>query len=182
MKNKTKHCISCGASFQATNAWHKYCSDNCKQKHGRISRGIYKLIDGRFCKQCGTRFYPLGTGGNNKHHCSAECSSKSARESRSKFYEKNPHKKDIYYKKSREKNGVDGNMKRFLKRFPDAPQSCESCGDSRVLDIAHKPEYKRNGEWRSVANTTIEKVWILCPTCHALLDRKGYTPEELGLK
>jgi len=24
-------------------------------------------------------------------------------------------------------------------------------------------------------------VWVLCPTCHALLDRMHYPPEELGL-
>jgi hypothetical protein len=27
-----------------------------------------------------------------------------------------------------------------------------------------------------------DKIWILCPTCHALLDRKHYTPEQLNLK
>jgi heterodisulfide reductase subunit B len=51
-----------------------------------------------------------------------------------------------------------------------------------VLDIAHKPKYKRKGAWRNVKNTTPEKIWILCPTCHALIDRKGYDPQQLGLK
>jgi hypothetical protein len=26
-----------------------------------------------------------------------------------------------------------------------------------------------------------EKVWVLCPTCHRLLDRMNYSPSELGL-
>jgi len=80
------------------------------------------------------------------------------------------------------KVGTDSNMLRFRLRFPDAPTSCQSCGETRVLDIAHKPEFRRNGHWRSKENTTWpDKVWILCPTCHALLDRKGYEPSSLGL-
>jgi hypothetical protein len=51
-----------------------------------------------------------------------------------------------------------------------------------VLDIAHRPEHARRGAWSNAANTTPEKVWILCPTCHALLDRLGYSAEQLGLR
>jgi 5-methylcytosine-specific restriction endonuclease McrA len=63
----------------------------------------------------------------------------------------------------------------------DAPKQCQSCGEDRVLDIAHKPDHKRNGSWRSKKNTSMEKVWILCPTCHALIDRNNYDPFSLGL-
>jgi len=117
----------------------------------------------------------------NKQHCSDDCAKKSARESRSKFYERNPQKSFEYYARTKQKHGTDANMKRFLARFPNAPRICQSCGESRVLDIAHKPQFRRNGSWRSSKNTTLDKIWILCPTCHALLDRKGYNPADLGL-
>ena len=41
---------------------------------------------------------------------------------------------------------------------------------------------ERNGQWRNINNTQWpEQVWVLCPTCHALVDRMRYSPEELGL-
>lgn len=181
-----KFCIECGKPFEANRASHKYCSVYCANKHGRKTKGVVLLQDqGRFCKQCGTAFsVPSGRGGNNRWHCSDECSVKSARESRSKFWAKQPDAKakmGEYHAVSREKVGPDGNLKRFRKRYPHVLMACQSCGDTRVLDIAHKPEHRRNGAWRSVENTTPEKVWILCPTCHALLDRMHYPPEDLGL-
>lgn len=174
----------CGKEFEAKTAWARYCSRECKTKNYRNGKG-YKLLDGRFCKQCGKKFYPSFKTGANQQHCSLECSKKSARESRSNFWEKqeDPKKKMArYYKRSKEKIGPDGNLKRFRRRYPEIEIKCQSCGESRVVDIAHKPEFKRNGAWRSAKNTTPEKVWILCPTCHALLDRMNYTPEELGLR
>jgi hypothetical protein len=60
--------------------------------------------------------------------------------------------------------------------------ACESCGEGRVLDVAHKPHARRYGAWRSAQNCKWpDMVWILCPTCHALLDRMNYPPEELRL-
>lgn len=179
-----KYCIECGNGFLATNAWHKYCSKKCKTANQRKRKGII-LSAGRFCKQCGKQFYPDLATGHNQQHCSQECSSKSARESRSKFWDKFGDKKkkqmQLYYDKSKAKCGTDSNLKRFYNRYPDAPKACQSCGESRVLDIAHKPRHKRNGAWGSKHNTAIERVWILCPTCHALLDRKGYEPSQLNL-
>jgi len=149
--------------------------ENWRNTKGRV------LDKGRYCRQCGKYFIPPRDTGHNKQHCSLECSIKSARESRCKFYKRNPHKVKEYNKKFHDRVGTDNNLLRFYLRYPDAPKKCQSCGEDRVLDIAHKPEHKRNGAWRSKHNTTIDKVWILCPTCHALLDRKGYTPQQLGL-
>ena len=51
-----------------------------------------------------------------------------------------------------------------------------------ALDVAHKPGHERVGAWRSAANCVWPTmVWVLCPTCHALLDRMHYPPEDLGL-
>ena len=181
-----KHCIRCGINFEAFRASHKYCSTNCAHISNKAGKGQIRLQDkGRFCKQCGTWFaIEAGKGGNNKWHCSLDCSTKSARESRSKFWANQldpKQKKAEYHQNNREKVGPDGNLKRFRRRHPEVEMKCQSCGETRVLDIAHKPEYKLNGAWRSAKNTTPEKVWILCPTCHTLLDRMHYSPSELGL-
>jgi hypothetical protein len=177
----TKFCILCGREFEALTPWAKYCSILCKRRLCIDVKGR-KLDQGRFCRQCGKKFFPSYVTGANQQHCSPDCSKKSARESRSKFYQRNPDKSGKYYQKSRNKIGPDGNLKRFRRRFPNVPMICKSCGEVRVLDICHKPKFKRNGSWRSVKNTTPDKVWILCPTCHALLDRMHYDPAELGLK
>jgi hypothetical protein len=175
-----KHCWICGKEFTPVTAWQRYCSVKCQSENWRNSKG--RIVDsGRHCRQCGIKFYPPRNGGANKQHCSLECSIKSARESRSKFYKKNPEIYKKYNKKWHNKVGTDGNLLRFYLRYPDAPKKCQACGEDRILDIAHKPEHKRNGAWRSKQNTTIERVWILCPTCHALLDRKGYTAKQLRI-
>ena len=136
----------------------------------------------RNCRQCGTPFPVVSRADANRQHCSRGCSAKSARRSRTKFWQRQkPTKAKEYYQKSRAKLGPDGNLKRFYARYPQAPRACQSCGETRVLDVAHKPGHERKGQWRNVGNTTLDKVWILCPTCHALLDRMGYSPSELGL-
>jgi hypothetical protein len=178
---RTKHCGQCGAGFEPTNAWQKFCSFDCQQKFRNDRKPRKLLATGRHCRQCGTKFFPAGRGESNKWHCSPECAVQSARESRSKFYAKKPEKYREYHAKSREKRGPDSNLKRFYARHPEAPRACQSCGEGRVLDVAHKPEHRRNGAWRSKTNTTIDRVWILCPTCHALLDRMHYPPADLGL-
>ncbi len=135
----------------------------------------------RACRHCAQSFAVLGRPDANRQHCSPACSVESARASRRKFYAANPGKFAEYHQNRREKVGPDGNLKRFYARYPHAPRACQSCGETRVLDVAHKPGHERRGAWRSAKNTTLDKVWILCPTCHALLDRMGYSPDEMGL-
>ncbi len=134
----------------------------------------------RTCRVCKSIFIRKD-GENNKQHCSDACAVESARSSRRKFHKINPHKYAEYNKKFHAKVGTDGNMLRFRLRYPNTPKKCQACGEDRVLDIAHRHGYERKGAWRSVKNTTPETTFILCPTCHALYDRKGYTEEELGL-
>lgn len=178
---RNKFCRVCGVIFEAKSACHKYCSRQCETRSHREREG-FLLAKGRHCRQCGTLFFPSFKTGANQQHCSKPCSIKSARESRSRFYAKNPNIIAMYRAKSRERRGPDGNQKRFFARYPNAPRQCEACGEKRVLDIAHKPGKERQGAWRSKANTQWPSmVWVLCPTCHALLDRMGYAPCELGL-
>lgn len=184
---KTRYCIECGTPFEASNGKHKHCSERCSNLTGKRRAITYKPLfeSGRFCRQCGKHFdIPKGSGANNKWHCSASCALKSARESRLKFW-KRPgavEARKTYNLRHRVKVGPDGNLKRFYRLHPEAPRECQSCGESRVLDVAHKPSHRRNGAWRSVKNTKWpDFVWVLCPTCHALLDRMHYPPSELGL-
>ena len=178
-----RYCIHCSNEYNATRAWQKYCSIECKNLF-TIKNYIHRDIKQRHCKQCGTKFQPE-KGCFNKFHCSNDCSKKSAKQSRASFLKKNLEKNPNYHidksKKSIVKNGRSTHLSMLYKRYPDLPKSCQSCGEKRVLDVAHKPEHARNGAWRSFNNTTPEKIWILCPTCHALIDRNGYDPKTLGL-
>jgi hypothetical protein len=90
----------------------------------------------------------------------------------------------IEHRKKRKSKGVaDNNIERFYRWNPNAPKACEACGECRVVEIAHKPGYERNGAWRSKKNSKWpDMVWVLCPTCHKLIDLLNYTPEKLGLK
>jgi len=181
-KSRIKYCRICGGKFSPTRSWHRYCSKKCKYANAKNRRTI-KLDEGRYCRQCGKKFYPQWKkGGRNFQHCSLKCSTKSARESRCKFFKKNPNKHKEYHKNRKNKVGTDSNLLRFYLRYPNAPKKCQACGEDRVLDISHKPKFRRNGAWRSAKNTTIDRTWILCPTCHALIDRKHYNPKDLGLK
>lgn len=181
MTKPLKHCGFCGSPFAPKTAWQKFCTDRCGNKAAWQVKKAGGLAR-RHCRQCGTGFDLQSRADANRWHCSPECSVQSARDSRSKFYARNPGKMTEYRATSREKRGPDSNLKRFYARHPDAPRACQSCGEARVLDVAHRPEHRRNGAWRSKANTTLEKVWILCPTCHALLDRMHYPPADLGLR
>ena len=184
LRSKIKYCINCGKQFEAVRASHNTCSRPCRSRVYNNSIGL-GLPRTRFCRICGTPFTMtgIGKGQNNQWYCSDPCRKEAARQARCKFYKKNPHKLNEYHQRAREKSGPDGNLKRFYRRFPNAPRACESCGEARVLDVAHKPGHQRAGAWRSVANVAWpDKVWVLCPTCHALLDRMNYAPSDLGLE
>ena len=185
-KNKTRYCVTCGNPYEAKTSWQKYCSRPCETRAYRLRKFEEKGEVGKYCKQCGKYFSLKLELGNSRQHCSDKCAQISAKQSRTKFWknlsaEEKKQKRNQYYEADKEKRGIDGNMKRVLDRHPELPRHCQSCGEKRVLDIAHKPGHKRNGSWRSLKNCTPEKIWILCPTCHALIDRMNYSPGELGL-
>jgi hypothetical protein len=131
------------------------------------------------CKQCGKEF-PLKIKQGNLQHCSSECARKSAIQSRKSFYKNKPEKLKEY----RDKNPYSklSKLERLYKKYPELSKVCEFCGEDRIVEIAHKPEHKRNGAWMIVGQTTPSKIWVLCPTCHNLLDKKGYTPQQLWKK
>ena len=158
----------------------KYCSSKCKGRH-RKKHDSATPVKTHACRVCGTVF-DIGPGQHNKWLCSNECRKASNAKSVREFHKRRPTQEAIYRERSKAKGFKDANSIRFYRWNPDAPRCCESCGESRVTEVAHKPNHNRLGEHRSRANCKWpEKVWVLCPTCHRLLDRIGYEPEQLGL-
>jgi hypothetical protein len=163
-------------------SWRKYCSKACYEK-SRLERNRI-IVKPRPCAQCRNIFTPSALAKNRNIIilCSDICRGEYRRAYAKRWNKNNPEARDSYYKKAAAKFGVDKPLKRLWRVFPDMPRYCEGCGDDRVLDIAHKPYAKRNGARRTRKNTNPDTVWILCPTCHALLDRKGWSPTEVGIK
>jgi len=81
------------------------------------------------------------------------------------------------------KHGKDTLTTRLYKKYPDLPKVCEAneCNESRVLEAAHKPDYKRNGAWRTMKWYERHMFWMLCPTHHKLIDLGICSMVELGL-
>lgn len=172
-------CGHCGNPYLPAKAWQKYCSPRCHKRARQHRRRL--PVPPKECAVCGSIFVATGKNPRCRVVCSEKCKVERNRQHRRKFQVEHPQKRTDYDRRWEAKYGADLPLKRLWLAFPDMPRCCEGCGDDRVLDIAHEPHAKRNGERRSRKNTTPETVWVLCPTCHALLDRKGWTPTELGI-
>lgn len=173
-------CLECGVEMLGSHSHKKFCSGKCKARYRKkFPNG--KISDGHDCRMCGKHF-SLEPGQANKWYCSVECIRAANAKSVREFHKRRPLMEKIYRERTRKKLGPDSQNKRFYDLNPDAPRLCQSCGESRVIEIAHRPECPRLGARRSSANMKWpEMVWVLCPTCHRLLDRMGYSPEDLGL-
>jgi hypothetical protein len=174
-------CGQCGNPFKGGRPDRKWCSNYCAQRAGRIRRSEHKgtTEEGRDCPRCGTHF-SIEQPNSNQRYCSNKCSVEAARELR-KVWARREYKirRPLYEAKRQFK---DVAINRLRRRYPTMPEACKSCGENRILEITHRPEFKRNGAWRLASNTQGHMVWILCPTCHKLLDRGICTQQELGLK
>lgn len=173
-------CIQCGTEMAPSHAHRKYCSGKCKAGY-RKTHGGGTISDGHNCRQCGIHF-DISPGQHNKWLCSEACRRASNARSVREFHLRRPLAEATYRLRTRKKMLPDSQNVRFYRLNPSAPRNCESCGESRVCEIAHRPGHERLGQRRSAANMKWpEMVWVLCPTCHRLLDRMHYSPEELGL-
>ena len=174
-------CVQCGAEMPGSHVHRKYCSLRCKGRWAKRHPWT-PLSVGHECRVCG-KHIPLLPGQANKWICSAACRKKRYAESVRKFHRVRPERQAEYRERRRMKCEPDGNLIRFYQWNPGAPRACEACGESRVLEAAHKPAFERTGQCRAKANSQWpQMVWVLCPTCHSLLDRMNYRPEEIGLK
>lgn len=156
----------------------RYCSPACGAKYRSSQR---PKVTHHQCRTCGKDF-PIGPGQNQKWLCSDACRRAKNAKTVREWHLRNPDRAALHRQRRKAKQLPDGNLTRFRRWNPDAPTACQSCGENRVLDIAHKPGRERNGQRRSSKNCKWpDDVWVLCPTCHALIDRMRYPPAELGL-
>ena len=180
MKSLQPHCIECGVEMPGAHSHKKYCSTRCKGRWQKKNPS-QPVAKGHNCRVCGVLF-PIGPGQNNKWLCSDACRRSSNAASVRNFHERRPKMEAIYRARTKEKLPPDSQNRRFYQLNPNAPRCCESCGESRVTEIAHRPGCERLGQRRSSANMVWPTmVWVLCPTCHRLLDRMNYPPSDLGL-
>ena len=173
-------CTLCNKPFSAQRPDKKWCSSYCAQRAGRIRRQEHKgtTEHGGLCGRCGAHF-EIVPPSTNRRYCSTACSVAAARELRRLWARREYKKRRPNYEAKRK--GRDTMLGRLGRRYADIPRACESCGEARVLEVAHRPTHKRNGAWRIAANLRRHMFWVLCPTCHKLLDRGICTQEELGL-
>lgn len=172
-------CRQCGQPMQSDHLSRKFCNASCKNAHNKLHGR--KRDAGGVCRECGKSF-PRGPGQNAKAVCSPECRRARLARAVREFHGRRPAAQEIYRRRTREKIGPDLTLRRFYGWNPAAPRACESCGESRVLEVAHKPNHARLGERRAAVNCRWpEMVWVLCPTCHRLIDRMNYPPTDLGL-
>src|ERR1035438_9566857 len=173
-------CCSCGAQFSAKRPDKRYCSFKCQSRVGRLRRHEQTDItrSGRDCRICGKHF-DIVLPASNRRYCSEECAREAAKEQRRAFHRKNPTAQNTYNEHRPFKDS--GVVARLRRKFPDLPTACQACGEDRIVELAHKPEHRRNGVWRKMENTKPHMIWVLCPTCHKLLDRGILTAAQLGL-
>ena len=173
-------CTCCGVKFPAKRPDKRYCSFKCQSRTGRLRRHEQTDITrgGRDCRICGKHF-PIIPPDSNRRYCSDECAAVAAKEQRRAFHRKNPEIQKVY--NSRRTFRDSGVVARVRRKHPELPSACQSCGETRVLELAHRPQHRRNGVWRKMENCKPHMIWVLCPTCHKLLDRGISTQVELGL-
>lgn len=173
-------CKHCHKLFHPRTKRSVFCSPKCAAAWRWKTRS--NPITSHVCRNC-RKTFPIRPDQSQKWTCSDECRRARVAKSVREWHLRNPERSSIYRMRTKAKQLPDSNLIRFRKTNPNAPKKCESCGEHRVLDVAHKPGHERNGAWRNSKNCAWPKqVWVLCPTCHALLDRMRYSPEELGLK
>lgn len=183
-------CEICGNPYLAKFPHQKRCSPECRAtaaiNYSR-NRDQSLTVDEwkskkRHCKWCGIEFTLLDKSANHKEYCSGDCKKAGYSQKVKDFHVRNPGKQSEYNKTRVEKHGRDTLLTRLYLRHPNLPKSCESCGESRVIDLVHKPKSARNGAHRTLRQYQRHMFWILCPTCHALIDRGVCAPKELGLQ
>lgn len=176
-------CIGCSEPITALRKTKKWCSDSCRFRR--------KDAIIRSCRWCSAEIKippnsPREVRG--RKYCSEEHARlgavKARNDSKKRMANGLPKRKGgrdrTLSDTERDERKREGIADRFFRKNPDRPRICQSCGETRVVEIAHK--VPRRGAWQSLKNTKSADVWILCPTCHRCLDYGIQTSEELGLR
>lgn len=180
-----KPCEHCGKMYIPFRKRSRFCSNLCSaQWHYKRKNTVQRE---RPCKECQSIFSYNGIGHLN--FCSDKCARIAASRSKiisartaAQWRKDHPNETAKYRKVQKERNpeSVKGGLtQRFFAKYPHVKYQCQSCGEKRIVELAHK--IARNGAWRTLGNTTEKDVWILCPTCHRLLDFGICTKEQLNL-
>ena len=184
-----KVCEVCSHPFDAKFPHQKRCSSSCtavanlRHAHSRnqaLTVGEWESRR-RLCRWCGIEFQLSSRSTNNRQYCSPKCQAEGYSQRIKEFHSSNPEKQSEYNRERIRRHGRDTLLTRLYRRYPDLPRACESCGEARVLDLAHKPGYERHGAHRTLRQYQRHVFWILCPTCHALVDRGICQSSEMGL-
>ena len=184
-----KTCLICGIDFAAKFPHQKRCSSACTAvSELRRTRARDQTLTveeweqrRRLCRWCGLEFRLASRSDNNRRYCSQNCQTAAYAEHVAAFHRRNPNKQAEYSAQAHARRGRDTLVIRLRRRYPDLPTACEACGEARVLDLAHKPAHARKGAHRTLRHYQRHAFWILCPTCHALVDRGAVSPADLGL-
>jgi len=191
-------CEICSTLFTPKRRKQKYCCKKCqragrlktktdyreKNKVAMLKRSAYLYMTRknggldrhRACKKCGKDFV-YENGSQAKRYCSSECFKAAQKEKQRSCVQAYVLEHGARYSNS----GKDRTVFRFIRKNPDIPYACQSCGENRIVEISHKPSRRRGGRKLLRGNSDRNDVWLLCPTCHELIDRMGYDPKELGL-
>lgn len=180
-------CAFCAKKFVTGMRSALYCSERCRTdaataRRDRGAAGAWLRIK-ITCGVCGAKFLRTKKTGPNRKYCSPSCSVLSIKKDHLRFIRAYPEAMAAYNRRRYKNYGSDTLFKRLQKKYSDLPSICEAIGciESRVLELAHKPQYKRNGAPRTLARYERHMFWVLCPTHHRLIDKKTETPERLGL-
>jgi uncharacterized protein YqcC (DUF446 family) len=180
-------CAHCQVSFRAWNKAQRYCGKRCRTdaetaRRNRSAAGKW-LREPKICPICNASFFCTKETGPNKVYCSPACTIEARARYHHWWKSSNPKAMTAYNRERTKRYGHDTLINRLHKRYQDLATACEArgCGESRVLEVAHKPEFKRNGAHRTLDKYERHMFWVLCPTCHRVLDREIETPEQMGL-
>lgn len=174
-------CRFCKQTYQGTRRDRLYCSVacSCKASYRRRLRKPSILDVGRKCAWCKNRFRPEWPD-CNRRYCSTECARKAITASRRAFHRRNPRRQREYNSRRPFK---DAKLIRLRRKYPQLPTACQACGENRVVEVAHRPAFRHLGGviGSNIKHRMPHMIWILCPTCHKLLDKGICTAEELHL-
>src|SRR3990167_5040842 len=134
-------CVECRIEMQSGHAHKKYCSGRCKARY-RKKHGGGKMSDGHDCRIC-KKWFALKQGQANKWLCSDKCRRAANAKSVREFHNRRPLMEAIYRARTKDRFPPDSANRRFYQLNPKAPRACESCGESRVTEVAHRPGHER---------------------------------------
>jgi len=185
-----KQCPVCDTKFTPDNRAQIYCSLPCRtraqtNRDATATGKPHWSLTGKICKICGKHFMPGTKMSSNAKYCSDACRVEGIRTTQKRFKQLNPEAQSIYNRARDMTNGrKDTLQRRLYAKYPDLPRVCETpnCREARVLEAAHKPGFERKGADQVMKFYERHMFWMLCPTCHRVLDKGIETPEQMGLR